>query len=255
MKVELRHYANLAHNILNKENQYLSNKKIIEKVFHTSFENSLDKIKFRLTIIDSYYSTQMNKRLFGIEEIAEALHAKSDDDLKQEALNFLINKTDTSFILDLFNSRFGFDKVGKNPMKAISLISKYLYFLMNSQFPIYDDLAIKSYKLLVKNNLVQSDEAITTDNYFYKIILLKNAYKIETFEKLDNLLWLIGKVKNESFSFLFDIKKYKELIKIKNELSDESNITLLSQIILHQTKLLTKDEKVFYEFVKNLKVK
>lgn len=60
-------YSSLANKILNNETRYKTNKAIISEVFTM---NNPNKVQFRLTVIDSYYSTQMSKRLYGIEDIA-----------------------------------------------------------------------------------------------------------------------------------------------------------------------------------------
>ena len=69
----LIHYSNLAQTILNQETRYQANKKIIQDIFKTTSVLFKDTIQFRLTVIDSYYSTQMSKRLYGIEDIAKEL--------------------------------------------------------------------------------------------------------------------------------------------------------------------------------------
>ena len=139
-------FSNLAQNILNQETRYQANKKIIQDIFKTPSVTFKDTIQFRLTVIDSYYSTQMSKRLYGIEDIANELVKYNDDTLKLEIANFLQNPT-KGIIKDLFKKPYGFDKEAKNAKKAISLLSKYLYFLSDCQFPIYDTLGKVSYKL------------------------------------------------------------------------------------------------------------
>src|SRR5690606_32084798 len=113
-----------------------------------------DIVILRLTVIDSYYSTQMNKRIFGIEDIANKIEEfKTDDFLKKQCEIFLDNPTKSnSDISRLFEDKFGIHKNGNESGQAASLISKYLYFLMDYKFPIFDSLAIESYKTLIKYN-------------------------------------------------------------------------------------------------------
>ena len=82
--MKLNKYSVLAQIILNQEIRYQSNKKIIHDIFKRPSVTFKDTIQFRLIVIDSYYSTQMSKRLYGIEDIANELVKYSDDDLKVE---------------------------------------------------------------------------------------------------------------------------------------------------------------------------
>lgn len=211
MNKSIINYSNLAQNILNQETRYQANKKIIQEIFKTPSVTFKDAIQFRLTVIDSYYSTQMSKRLYGIEDIAKELIKHSDDVLKLEIAAFLENPKE-GIIKNLFTQTYGFDKEAKNAKKAISLLSKYLYFLSECQFPIYDNLGKVSFNLLKDNNYMSS-KALTDDNYFELMIELNKSSKINNFEKLDNLLWLLGKIKEGSFSILMDKSKYETIAK------------------------------------------
>lgn len=71
-------YSNLAQNILQQETMYQANKKIIQDIFIAPSVTFKDTIQFRLTVIYSYYSTQMSKRLYGIEDITQELAKHSD---------------------------------------------------------------------------------------------------------------------------------------------------------------------------------
>lgn len=252
MNKELNKYSNLAQTILNQETRYQANKNIIQDIFKTSSVLSKDTILFRLTIIDSYYSTQMSKRLYGLEDLAEALNNfKNDDELRSEANKFLVNPKEGK-IKALFEATYGFDKQAKNRKKAISLLSKYLYFLLNYKFPIYDNLGLASYKLLAKNKFFKK-KTIKESNYFELMITLNKDSGINNFERLDNFLWLLGKIKEGSFSIIMNKEKYETLVtsiqfssnleskKIDNEIRDyiEQNYMNLD---------FTKDEKDFFKF-------
>ena len=140
----LKFYAELAHQILNSETQYISNKKIISELFGQRPSGDFKSIvKRRITVIDSYYSTQMSKRLYGIDELAEAISKYTDDVLKYETTKFLKNPKGDTVINLLFSKHYGIDKAGKSFGKSISLISKYLYFLNDFEFPIYDSLGCR----------------------------------------------------------------------------------------------------------------
>jgi len=55
---EIKEYTDLAFNILERDTNYVRGKKTISDVFKVDRENRFETIIFRLTIIDSYYSTQ-----------------------------------------------------------------------------------------------------------------------------------------------------------------------------------------------------
>jgi len=267
MNKSLSYYANLAHEILNKETLYSSNKNIISSLFTDNKPNvDFEQIvKNRITVIDSYYSTQMSKRLYGIDDLANKLSKYSDKILKAEAYKFLKNPNGESVVNSLFANEYGIDKSGKPFGKAISLISKYLYFLNNYKFPIYDRLAFISYKLLQKSNLIVNNETLNEQNYFELINHLNENSNIKNYEQLDNLLWLIGKLSKGSFAILMDMNKYLELIntkEIKNELLKPINnkSSAKDEIIRNYIKehyknssIFTPNQKTFFEFVFSLK--
>lgn len=143
MTVSIQKYANLAQNILAENSRYIHNKKVIDRIFNLHVKS---KVQLRLTVIDSYYSTQMSKRLYGLEDISISLNKYSDPKLQYLARRFLEN-TNEGEIYHLFQERYGLNKKGEENKKAISLISKYLYFLMKGNFPIYDDLGKNSFKI------------------------------------------------------------------------------------------------------------
>lgn len=259
--IDLKHNAEVAHNILNSETQYLSNKDIISTLFIDKSINDLESVvKNRITIIDSYYSTQMSKRLYGIDELAKAISVYSDVTLKTETAKFLNNPSDDNLLSRLFSKEYGIDKSGKPFGKAISLISKYIYFLNDGNFPIYDSLAIDSYKLLKKNSLITTKTTINEDNYFDYIKHLNSVTNINDYEKLDNLLWLLGKLSKGSFAILMTKEKYESLVVDLNEqlnyVESKQKDNLIRQHIkeIYQTSdLFTNNQKTFFEFVFSLK--
>lgn len=252
MMNSLIHFSNLAQTILNQETRYQANKKIIQDIFKTPSVTFKDTIQFRLTVIDSYYSTQMSKRLYGIEDIANELVKYSDEVLKIEIDKFLQNTT-KGIIKELFNKTYGFNKEAKNAKKAISLLSKYLYFLSECMFPIYDTLGKVSYNLLKNNDYITS-QALTDDNYFELMIALNQTSSIKDFEKLDNLLWLLGKIKEGSFSILMDKSKYETIVKqvdfsksVKSQEKDKA-IRRYIQDNYKKSNSFSPIEKEFLEF-------
>ena len=259
--IDLKHKAEVAHNILNSETQYLSNKGIISELFNDTPINDFESIvKNRITIIDSYYSTQMSKRLYGIDELANNIAQYSDDTLKTETTKFLNKPNEASIISSLFLKEYGIDKSGKPFGKVISLISKYIYFLNNGNVPIYDSLAIDSYKLLKKNNLIETKIAINEYNYFDYISQLNIDTNINNYEKLDNLLWLLGKLSKGSFAILMTKEKHESLVvdlsmQLKYVESKQKDNLIRQHIkeIYQTSDLFTDNQKTFFEFVFSLK--
>ena len=261
MSTNLKNYSIIAHNILNTETQYLSNKEIISTLFKDIPTNNFESVvKNRITIIDSYYSTQMSKRLYGIDELAKVISVYSDVTLKTETAKFLNNPSNDNLLSRLFLKEYGIDKSGKPFGKAISLISKYIYFLNDGNFPIYDSLAIDSYKLLKKNSFIRTKIAINEDSYFDYIKHLNSVTNINDYEKLDNLLWLIGKLSKGSFSILMNKSKYESLIKdlsvkLKSVKSKQKDNLIRQHIkeIYQTSNLFSDNQKTFFEFVFSLK--
>ena len=85
---EIKEMANLAEEIL-KSTPYSEDKTDIRKFFEKDFGFSYQEIvKIRLTVIDSYYSTNMSMRYYGIKELEERITEKnfssSDNELKRK---------------------------------------------------------------------------------------------------------------------------------------------------------------------------
>ena len=216
MEKNLKYYSEITYSILNCETQYLSNKKIIYQLFFESnTSNFRNIINNRIVHIDSYYSTQMSKRLYGIDDLVDELTFYSDEFLKVQTKEFLRNPTEMGIINSLLEKNYGINKSGKPFGKSISLISKYLHFLTSGNFPIYDRLVIDSYKFLEKKNLILTTTSINNVNYFECIKKVNLSTGINNYEKLDNLFWLIGKIRNNSFASLLNKRDYLKLIKIK----------------------------------------
>lgn len=175
----LLHYANLAHKILNENTQYKKNKIIISEYFKTNIADVKNMIYCRLALIDGFYSTQMSKRLYGIEDLSKEIAKNNDITLIKDSQEFLKNPFEDNVIKSLLSKSYGIGKSGNKKGKAISLISKYLYFLNDYNFPIYDSLVVESYKIL-------KNERIKENNYFETIKSLNESSGINNYDKLDN---------------------------------------------------------------------
>lgn len=214
----LINYANQAARILGNNTKYLINKNIINSIFAET-KNIEDKVITRLSVIDSFYSTQMNKRLWGIEEINLAINGISNDDneIRNFAVEFAANPNAESRIFNLINDEYGIKKNGQPFGKASSLVTKYLYFITSYQFPIYDSLVRTSYRYLQTRFPLFNLPDLTDEcdiNFFNSINALKNTSQINNYDLLDNLLWLLGKIMYGSFSLMFSQETYLQLVNL-----------------------------------------
>ncbi len=237
--MNLKNLADLSQKILNQDTNYKRDKKIISTLFKKKLDTYEETIIFRLTIIDAYYSTQMDKRLYGIDDIAYRLSniSKDDNELRRKFINFL--KFDENDIKALFEYRgYGMKKNGNSAGMAPSLISKYAYFLTNYKFPIYDSLVVNSFAQ-IKNHCESKIDNLNKEfetGYFRALITLNNESGIKNIDKLDNLIWLYGKFSKGSFSLVIKKQEYKELIKlalcsVKDKKPKTKNMKLYSKDI------------------------
>lgn len=258
--MKLINYANLAHKILENSPDYIESKNLIHSFFQDKDnELTFKKVKLRLTIIDSIYSTNMNKRLFGINELtSKILNVSQNKDkvLIEKINNFLSNQDDNkNEIHNLFIEHFGINKIGKSKGHAASLISKYFYFLLDFQFPIYDSLVKDNLPII--NNKISCMENLNLKNnqieYFKNIIEFNKKSKINDFNKLDNMCWLFGKINKGNFSLIINKNKYLNLIKNINLTNKKSNE--IDRIIKNHIKkqipknIFSENEKQFIEWV------
>jgi len=213
---DLKEYADIAKEILENDTKYLDDKSLISEAFRLKRETR-GAVVFRLTIIDSYYSTQMGKRLFGIEDIADKIYDISADDevLRDKFIKYLLSPGESNEIDNLFISNYGIDKTGKNAGRGASLISKYAYFLTEYRFPIYDRLVKEAYPCINAAYPQLSLDTLSDDcggEFFKRISELNERSNIKDYDKLDNLLWLYGKIKEGSFSLILSKQVYLRLI-------------------------------------------
>ena len=224
-KNEIKKMADLAHTILDKNTTNKKNKEAIKSILKSQKSKCYKtKISIRLILIDNYYSTNMSMNLYSIEDLSKKIAkiSNNDEQLKKMFENFLKNPSNNNVIYELFEPK---DKYGVSEKRAHSLISKYAYFLLDYQFPIYDGLAKKSYDIL-KNYYKDKDLKLqsrgnTINEYFTAIKELNkfihNYEKYEKYEKLDNLLWLLGKINKSVYSYILTREQYENLNEIIKE--------------------------------------
>ena len=209
----------LAVRILENGTEYIFVRTIIDKLFKETKDYTIENIALRLSVVDSFYSTNMNRRLFGITDLATEIYNIGDEKSIIEEIE-KYKKTETSKIDELLNNNYGIRKTGKVVGEARSLISKYLYFVTEHNFPIEDNL--------VKNN-INSVLKYFSEPEFKSDDLLKNLIDFCTkrnikFVEFDNFMWLFGKVNKGSFSLIFKKDNYLKIIntlQIEGETSTE----------------------------------
>jgi hypothetical protein len=106
--------------------------------------------------------------------------------------------------------------------------------------------------------LLTNGKAINEKNYFIAIKELNKTLGINNYEKLDNLMWLLGKIKSGSFSILMDKEKYRtiteNIVFHKKDTTKEKDNRIRKHIaeIYKTSDIFSKDEKEFLEFAFSL---
>lgn len=269
----INEYIDVAFKIF-KSSSYSKDIKIIKRLFEEpkAESNYIDTVSLRLTVIDSLYSTNMSKRLYGLEDLTHKLASdNSNDNYWIKAFINFIDENNDSQIKNVFEADYGIRKNGQKAGHAYSLISKYAYYITNYEFPIYDSLVKNGHNFLSKK--YKEIEPLPTNFDFkysqiceYFQILKRLSQNLSTndnerpikFERLDCFLWTIGKIKSGNFQNLMSKGIYEKFIEnIKSSMN--SDIRPLSEkIILDCVKknpnILSKstgseDFKKFFEYV------
>ena len=104
----------------------------------------------RLILIDALYSTNMNRRLYGIDQLAMDLSRYSDQG-NIRRFKLVLKGNDEKWVYGLFKKKYGMKKKNADPSaRCFSLITKYAYFLCNFDFPISDSLVRSHFNKLLK---------------------------------------------------------------------------------------------------------
>lgn len=221
----------------NEVDGFSSDKKAIENIFEKTNGRSLGEILLRLTVINSMYSTQMNRRYYALQELAEKLHCLNKKKPLPELFKEFIEENRDARLFDgtiggkkfnLFAENYGIGKNGFDKGVAVSLISKYAYFETHYNFPIYDSIACemypriwsycgfgkKNYRLTIKddNQRMVGDETIVA---YTKAIdeMIKRLGGDISYDHLDRLLWFVGKIIRGNLSLVLDREGYEWSVK------------------------------------------
>lgn len=240
-------YSNLAHSILNENCPYKTQKEIILKLFlmpNTNF-NHFDLVYLRTAVINQFYATNLNMGHYRIDEMALSLCALGDDlTLREKFVNF------DNDISDLFQKQFGIFSNGHTAHRAISALSKYAYFLTNYNFPIYDNLAKVSFSALRNRNFHTINTWVDSNiaDFLQKMNSLNTISGINDFDKLDNLIWLYGKLVNSpNLALIVNSNVYRILQQSLNGIISKES--LIDGLRNHQLDFLNTDLRNFLRFV------
>ncbi len=234
---------------------YKTQKKAIVKFFKKTKNNVKKDILLRLFIIDSCYSTNMNKRLFGFKELVDLI-LKIEPQLNNIKKDIDIIKFVKRNEKLLFNSHIGINRLGEVRGHAFSLISKYIYFRTEFNFPIYDRLVFDGLREEKLINLPQNPSL----DYFEILIKIKNKYKI-SFDNLDKYFWVCGKIRKGSLSLLIsDSESYNDcLVKLhllpkeKKVKSAEFNNVLSKKLTSKKVRFNNPKLKEIQKIAKSIK--
>lgn len=224
---------------------FSADKDAIQKIFEVTVGDGAQikksDILIRLTLIDSMYSTQMGRRYYALEELADVLDIVSVNNggLKQLFMDFAkdpeknISKFDYQLgkkTSNLWAECYGIGKDGSEKGIAISLISKYAYFETGCKFPIYDSIACEMYPMVWKKsgfegkspkileyiNYGKIDGKQTIVNFIKAINLLieKINHPELNYDLLDRYLWYVGKIRRGNLSLILTRDQYEDTIKV-----------------------------------------
>ena len=223
-------------------NLYDKNRDLIKSLFDPAIPYNVDVVYKRLVVIDALYSTNMNQRYYGIEDMANTIYAlsfyagiASDNNLRDKVQNFRNKLFPTSHpIANVFGMSYGIHKNLAPAGSAMSLLSKYFYYLLLTDpseiigFPIYDSLASYMYPIVCKyvyasgtpRKIVNVKTINHLCDYFLTLDQLRNSIGISSiggslqeFDLLDAYLWRMGKFSGNNFSLLLDKADYTTLIR------------------------------------------
>jgi len=205
---------------------YNIDKAAIQSLFSSTSGNSKLDIISRLAVIDNMYSTNVNAyRGFALEEIADAiLQISSNGSFSAKLSAFAANPTSGtiqafgSLNQNLFNAKFGLNKIGNRNLDAISLISKYAYFETGCSFPIVDSLVSKyapkvwhycglrgKYSCPNKSNIL---------GYVSSINLFRSQFGNMSYDSVDCLLWTVGEFKKSNLSLILSKADFQKVVAI-----------------------------------------
>lgn len=257
---------------------FSSDKTAIESIFMMTKNRSLPDIILRLTVIDSMYSTQMNRRYYALQELAEKLyHLNQTKPLSTLFCEFIEKKRDIHLFdgiiesekFNLFSEKYGIGKDGSDKGVAVSLISKYAYFETDYGFPIYDSIACEMYPRIWKYcgwkdktpvlTIKDSSQQMVGDDTIVNFVeaideLIKRLGGNISYDHLDRLLWFVGKIYRGNLSLVVDRENYEWCTKNWKE-RDKKNNFLIANNDINKAPFCKNNPKLkaMFELARDLK--
>lgn len=274
---------------------FTADKDAIVRVFNGTNGSDKADLLVRLTLIDSMYSTQMSRRYYALDELAEVLAKLAEgkkDKLEKDFLAFAKNPEKHLKLFDfteieggkkvaknLFSECYGIGKDGEDKGVAISLISKYAYFLTGFKFPIYDSIACEMYPLVChfcgwnelekkkltisKGGKVQGAETMISFVNAINSLMAKLGCKGANYDLLDRFLWFVGKIRRGNLSLVLTREEYEKVMHLypaqttttKTKNGKEKAITEyfnIERVDIDKLKFLKKNKtlKLLFEIAK-----
>ena len=228
--------AKLAAKILRTETDYITNRDMIDDLFKSTANSETREIA-RLAVIDSFYSTNMGMRLYGLSDLVIAFKDIGSDDCVRKSIGEYLNSGNGK-IADILEASYGIKKNGEPAGKARSLISKYLYFLSNHQFPI-EDRFVKKYANPILEHF--GKPTIKMNDIFRSLATTCRETGC-SIDEMDNLFWLFGKLRQGSLSLVVKKDTYLKIIsifKIDENLNSEEFSEELGNRLIEDRRLLS----------------
>lgn len=259
---------------------FVLDKTSIEKIFSLTKNCEQEDILARLTVVDSMYSTQMNRRYYGLQELAEAIclvSSKQNRAIEELFISFTKNQDSSLFDYEkieggktistnLFSEKYGIGKDGKDKGIAISLISKYAYFATGKQFPIFDSIACEMFPLIWKYCgfketapkliiYVKGKQDVlpkeTMEAYVAAInTLCGKLGKDASYDLVDRVLWFVGKIIRGNLSLVLSREQYIRSVNApydKYWCSKDKSFCIQKVEKISNLKFIEKDS-VLYDF-------
>lgn len=168
----------------------------------------------KINSLDFMYSTNLSKNKYAIDDIVGYINSNE--------FKIILNN-----IWEDTSKKISELKFWLSNKRAISFFSKYLFYITDFNFPIYDSLVIKSSKTIFNGK-------ITQNNFYSELYSLKSKYWV-TFEELDWFLWLFWKINKWSYTtFLSKIEfiKFEKTLNEKNQNLDIKKFDEILNILL-----------------------
>ena len=217
---------------------YVQQREVINRVFRrtTVSDYSLLGIIQRLTIIDSFYSTNARFSYYSIEQLAIRIYnVGSEQDVVAYFDSIARGGKDTC---GLFSAHYGVRKNLSDGDLLMSLVSKYAYYVLLQNtaayplgFPIYDSLVVgiiskaqpRKYfgidkgQIAPKNLQTPSIEDFVEAIDKVRVRLLGNITTLfgafQQFDILDAYLWRMGKLDKGNYSLLLTCDNYNTFVR------------------------------------------